>query len=114
MLDRLIELIEAHYQKEHGPKYYAAALSITPKALGKLVKQHLGRSLTDMIRERIIRSAKWQLLHTLRPVKEIAWELGFGDELYFSRFFKRYTGCTPTGFREYETAIRGGRNLSMQ
>ena len=38
---------------------------------------------------------------------------GFDDELYFSRLFKRATGFSPTFFREYETAIRGGSNLSM-
>lgn len=114
LLDRLIELVERDYQKQHSPRFYADSLSVTPKALGRLVKQHLGRSLSEMIRDRIIRHAKWQLLHTLRPVKEIAWELGFADELYFSRFFKRCTGCAPTGFRAYETTIRGGRNLSMQ
>ncbi len=66
-----------------------------------------------MIRERVLKQAKWDLLHTLKPVKQIAAELGFADELYFSRLFKRATGCAPTFFREYETAIRGGSNLSM-
>jgi AraC family transcriptional regulator, transcriptional activator of pobA len=53
------------------------------------------------------------LLHTRKPVKEVAAGLGFGDVLYFSRLFSRATGCSPTFFREFETAIRGGRNLSM-
>ena len=46
-------------------------------------------------------------------IAEVARELGFRDELYFSRLFKRATGSSPTFFREFETAIRGGSNLSM-
>ena len=113
VLERLTQLIEEQYRTKHSPADYAAALHMTPKALGKLVKTHLGKTLTELIRERLLRHAKWQLLHTLRPVKEIAWEVGFADELYFSRVFKQATGCSPTSFREFETAIRGGRNLSM-
>lgn len=114
VLERLRLLIEQHYRTMHRPAEYAAALHITPKALGKQVKARFGRTLTELIHERLIKHAKWQLLHTLRPVKEVAWEIGFADEHYFSRLFKRATGCAPTAFREFETAIRGGRNLSMQ
>src|SRR5207244_2956923 len=43
----------------------------------------------------------------------IAREVGFEDELYFSRVFRKATGMSPTEYREFETAIRGGSNLSM-
>lgn len=113
ILDRLIELIETHYQSQLGPMEYAAMLNMTPKALGKLVKVHLGKTVTSLIRDRTLKHAKWQLLHTRKPVKEVAAEVGFLDELYFSRVFKQNTGLSPSAFREFETAIRGGSNLSM-
>lgn len=113
VLARLTTLIEENYRTLQRPAQYAPLLSMTPKALGKLVKKHFGKTLTEMIRERVLKHAKWQLLHTLRPVKEIAAEAGFADELYFSRLFKRTSGFSPSAFREFETAIRGGRNLSM-
>jgi AraC family transcriptional activator of pobA len=69
--------------------------------------------LTELVRERVLNHAKWELLHTLRPVKEIAREVGYDDELYFSRLFKKATGRSPTEFRVFETEIRGGSNLSM-
>ncbi|NBV24509.1 MAG: AraC family transcriptional regulator [Proteobacteria bacterium] len=113
VLEALTQLLEQHFRTKHAPAEYATALHMTPKALGKLVKLHFGRTLTELIRERWLKHAKWQLLHTQRSVKEIAWEVGFEDELYFSRLFKRATGCSPTGFREFETEIRQGSNLSM-
>ncbi|VTR99893.1 helix-turn-helix domain-containing protein [Tuwongella immobilis] len=113
VLTELTELIEKNYRIWHGPAQYAEALHQTPKALGRLVRERLGTTLTDLIRRRILTHAKWQLLHTLRSVKEIAAELGFDDMLYFSRLFRNSTGLPPTVFREFETTIRGGRNLSI-
>jgi AraC family transcriptional activator of pobA len=109
----LRELVEANYRKLHSPVDYAEKLHTTPKTLGRLVKNHFGKTLTELIRERILNHAKWELLHTLRPIKEIAREVGFEDELYFIRLFRKSTGRSPREFREFETTIRGGRNLSM-
>jgi len=58
------------------------------------------------------RNLQAQLLRTLRPVREVAYEVGFDDEFYFSRLFKRSTGCSPQFYREYETEIRGGKNIA--
>ncbi len=113
VLAPLQDLIERNYRVLHAPAEYAALLKMTPKTLGRCIREQLGKTLTDLIRERILTHAKWQLLHTLRPVKEIAAEVGFQDELYFSRLFKKATGVSPSFFREFETEIRNGRNLSM-
>lgn len=108
VLGSLRELIEKHFRELHAPSEYAKLLHMTPKSLGRHVREHLGKTLTELIRERILTHAKWQLLHTLKPVKEIAAETGFQDELYFSRLFRKATGYSPTFFREFETEIRGG------
>ena len=108
------ESIETHFRLRHAPADYAKLLSIAPKSLARLVKTHLRKTLTALIRERIVKQAKWELLHTVKPIKQIAMDLGFDDIFYFSRLFKRVTGCSPTFFRDYETEIRSGRNLSMK
>jgi AraC-like DNA-binding protein len=111
ILDRLKALIEQHYRSKHRPADYAKMVGMNPRALGKLSRIYFHKTLTDLIRERFLKHAKWQLLHTLRPVKEVAYEVGFDDEFYFSRLFKCSTGCSPQFYREFETEIRGGKNL---
>src|SRR5947207_452532 len=77
VLAQLGALIEENYRTWHSPALYADALHMAEKTLGRVVREHLGTTPTDLIRRRILTHAKWQLLHTLRPVKEIAQEVGF-------------------------------------
>ena len=105
--------MEEEYLRRRSPSWYARELHTSPKTLGRVVREHLGTTLTTLIQDRVMTHAKWQLLHTLRSVKEIAVEVGFDDELYFSRLFKKLAGVSPSHFREFETEIRGGSNLSM-
>lgn len=112
-IEQLKELIEQNYQRYHAPADYARLMGMTPKTLGRQVRQRLGKTLGELIRARVLTHAKWQLLHTLKPVKQVAAEVGYHDELYFSRLFKKATGVSPKFFREFETEIRGGSNLSM-
>jgi AraC family transcriptional regulator, transcriptional activator of pobA len=113
VVGQLRELIERNYATLHAPADYAALLHMTPRTLGRVVREQLGTTLTNLLQARILTHAKWQMLHTLKSVKEVAREVGFSDELYFSRLFKKGTGVSPTFFREFETEIRGGSNLSM-
>jgi AraC-like DNA-binding protein len=65
-----------------------------------------------LIHERIIIEAKRELYLTNKTVKEIAWELGFNDEFYFSRFFKNNTEVSPQLYRE-KVGVDRGSNLSI-
>ena len=100
MLQKLKDAIELHYRKKHAPSEYAELLHITPKALAKITKQHFNKTLTDLITERIIIEAKRELYLTNKPIKEIASELGYEDEHYFSRFFKNNAEVSPQLYRE--------------
>ena len=108
VLDELVRLIEERHRTVRRPSEYARLLHLAPKSLARLVKTHLHKTLTELIRERVMRQAKWDLLHTDKPVKRIAAELGFEDVFYFSRQFRRATGMAPTEFRRFETTIRAG------
>jgi len=97
---RFKSLLEEHFIKERQPAFYAEQLGISPNAFSKQCKLQFLRSPSELIRERVILEAK-KLIHlTYKSMKEIAAELNFDDENYFSRYFKKHTGITPTTFRE--------------
>lgn len=100
ILQNLKDAIELHFRTKHSPSQYADVLNITSKALAKLAKTHFNKTLTDMISERIIIEAKRELYLTNKTVKEIAYELGYDDEHYFSRFFKVNADVSPQMYRE--------------
>ncbi|MBS1600569.1 MAG: helix-turn-helix domain-containing protein [Bacteroidetes bacterium] len=106
ILQNLKDAIEKHFKTKHSASHYAEMLNISPKALGKITKIHFNKTLTDLISERIIIEAKRELYLTNKPVKEIAYELGYEDEYYFSRFFKTNADISPQIYRD---AVGSGR-----
>lgn len=99
ILKTLKDAIEEHYRTKHRPGDYAKLLSISVKALNKLTTTHFNRTLSNLINERIIIEAKRELYLTSKSVKLIAFELGFNDEFYFSRFFKANSQVSPSIYR---------------
>ena len=91
--------VEAHYSTLHEVQGYARRLSITPGHLNYLAKTHLGSSAGSIIRGRILLEAKRMLLHSERSVSGVAADLGFRDPSYFSRFFRREVGQSPSVYR---------------
>ncbi len=92
-------LIETHYKEKKLTKDYASLLFITPNHLNALSRQVVGRSAGELIRERILLEAKRLLVNAEQNINEIASELNFADNSYFSKFFKKYTGTSPEIFR---------------
>ena len=100
ILQNLKNYIETHFKTKHSASDYADLLNISAKTLAKLTKTHFNKTLTDLISERIIIEAKRELYLTNKAVKEIAYELGYIDEYYFSRFFKNNADISPQAYRD--------------
>lgn len=100
ILQKLKDAIEENFKTKHSPADYAELLYITPKALAKITKTHFNKTLSSLINERIIIEAKRELYLTNKTVKEIAYELGYEDEYYFSRFFKVNAEVSPQLYRD--------------
>jgi AraC-like DNA-binding protein len=100
ILSKLTNAIEENYKTLHQPGEYEKLLHVSAAVLNKASKTYFRKTLTALIAERLIIEAKRQLYLTSKPVKEIAFELGYMDEFYFSRFFKKHVGVSPQTFRD--------------
>jgi AraC family transcriptional regulator, transcriptional activator of pobA len=100
VLQNLKDSIETHFKIKHSASDYADLLNITPKALAKMTKSYFNKTLTDLISERIVIEAKRELYMSNKSIKEIAYELGYEDEHYFSRFFKNNADVSPQMYRD--------------
>lgn len=81
-------------------KSYADHLCVSPNHLSAVVQKVSGRSVMSWLNAHYVLRAKVMLLHTDKPVYIIAEELGFRSATFFSRFFHRETGVTPSAFRK--------------
>lgn len=92
-------LVEAEHGRKTSLSTLAAHLAVTSGHLNAVVRHATGATAGAFVRERIVLEAKRLLLHSDLSVAEIAAQLGFDDPSYFGRFFRRYTGESPGGFR---------------
>lgn len=114
VLQNLKDAIEKDFKTKHSAGDYAQILNISTKALAKITKTHFNKTLTEIISERIIIEAKRELYLTKKAVKEIAYELGYEDEHYFSRFFKTNAQISPQMYRDTVGFGRAFTNQSRQ
>jgi len=92
-------LLEEYFMTIRSVNFYAGKLNLSTDAFSRKIKRQLGKLPSVLIQERVILEAK-KLLHlTHLSIKEIALKLNFDDEHYFSRYFKKYVGVSPSDFR---------------
>lgn len=92
-------LVEGHFKTEHSVQFYADQLCKSPKTLSNLFSIYKQKAPSQIIQERITLEAKRLLRYTDKTVKHISYELGFEDVPYFSNFFKKNAGVSPSDFR---------------
>lgn len=78
---------------------YAESLGVTPNHLNRAVKAETGRSAGAWIDNARLALARTLLCDRSVPMAEISDRLGFSEPSYFSRFFHKMTGLTPSAFR---------------
>lgn len=100
VMQNLVVLIERNFSEIHAPQDYADLLCVSPKTLAKITKKYLNQTLTDLIMSRIMVEAKRELYLTSKSVKQVGGELGYQDEFYFSRVFKKKVGVSPDVYRK--------------
>lgn len=89
-----------NYHIHRSLEFYAAEQSITPRHLSTIVKQMSGQTAGEWIISCTIMNIKSKLQNKDMSVKEISDEMNFPNPSFFSQYFKKYAGVTPTEYRK--------------
>jgi AraC family transcriptional activator of pobA len=98
--EKFQRLVEAHYSSHLSIKEYADQLHVSISSLHRHCVDRFSTTPKNLIQNRLIREAKRRLVYTQHPAEHIAYELGFQDPAYFTRYFKRNVGMTPSQYRQ--------------
>ena len=101
--DRIFQqfLISLHrnFRVHREVAFYAGQQCLTPRYFSTVVREKTGRSALRWITATVVAEAKKMLSDPALSVKEIADALGFPNQSFFGRYFRQYTGISPTEFR---------------
>ena len=100
VVDKFKRLVNEQFKSSEAVASYANRIGVSPGQLTRLTKQVLGLTALEVINARLVFEAERELTYTADSIKQIAAKLGFEDEAYFSRFFKKETGQSPKAFRQ--------------
>lgn len=100
IITQAILFIENNYGKKISLEDIAAELNLSKHYVCHIFKKETGENISYYINKLRIEKAKEMILKSNCRVKEIYEELGFSDQQYFSKVFKRITGMTIMQYKE--------------
>jgi AraC family transcriptional activator of pobA len=98
-IEKFRHLIDQQFRTEHSMQAYADQLSLSVGQMSRICREVLGKSSMNVLNDRLIQEAQRGLVYTSLSIKQLADELGFIDDAYFSRFFRKHTGLSPRDYR---------------
>ncbi|AMO25325.1 AraC family transcriptional regulator [Ramlibacter tataouinensis] len=110
LADRFRELVHQHYRENLRLQDYASMMAVSIGQLRTACVAATGLSPTKLIHARLITEAKRNLIFGNMSIEQIAYGLGFIDTAYFTRFFRKEVGQSPSQFR---TAARDQTHPAM-
>lgn len=100
LISKAVDFIKENYRNEITLEDVSKEVNISPHYFSKLFKDEMGENFIDYLTTLRINTAKEIMKSSLMSVKEICYEIGYGDPNYFSRIFKKAVGVTPTEYRD--------------
>lgn len=96
-VEAVIEYMRRHIEEKLTLPALVAVVGISPAYLSRIFKEATGCTIIEYFNKMKIDVSKEFLLEGMK-VREVASKLGFADEFYFSRLFKRLEGVSPSEF----------------
>ncbi|EXZ05606.1 helix-turn-helix domain-containing protein [Bacteroides fragilis] len=97
---QFVRLIIEDHSPDKDVAYFAQKLGISPKRLTNLIRSISGQSAREWIVYYTILEIKSLLRESSLDIKSIAARVNFPDQTTLSRYFRHYTGVTPSQYRK--------------
>lgn len=98
-VQRAVEYVMGHFAEPISLSDVAEVVGISATRLAHLMREHMGRSLVELLHDARIRKAQHLLERADMSCAEIAYTVGYGDQSYFTVQFRRRVGDSPSGYR---------------
>lgn len=96
-----VEYLKINYYKDITLQEVAEQVEMNPSYLSSLFKSEMKQSFTEYLNQVRIEMSKDILLNTHVKTYIVAEKVGYSDNSYFIRMFKKYTGMKPNEFRKH-------------
>ncbi|KXG42976.1 response regulator transcription factor [Tepidibacillus decaturensis] len=94
------QFLENNYQTDIKLHHISERFFLSREYISRKFKQEYNENITDYMVKIRMDKAKELLTYSNLPIREIASLVGYQDEKYFSKVFKKYTGFTPNDYRK--------------
>lgn len=95
-----MQYVHEHYMEQIRIESVAGYVNMSPSYFSTLFKKQTGLNFTVYVTNYRMQMAQKMLQETDMTIAEISDELGFSDQRYFSKTFKRSIGQTPGSYRK--------------
>jgi AraC-like DNA-binding protein len=99
-VEKAKKYINDNFNKNVSTSLLSKIVGLSSSYLSFLFKRETGLTITEYIIVTRLNHAKDMLITTSMSVKEIAEKIGYDDQNYLSRIFKRHEGIRPVNFRK--------------
>ncbi|MDF2647711.1 MAG: chemotaxis protein CheY [Paenibacillus sp.] len=106
----IVAFVDEYYMEELSLDKLSTRFFLSREHISRRFKQEIGMTLSSYVIQLRIHQAKLWLSETDEKMYSIALKLGYQDENYFSRLFKKNVGMTPLEYRNAEEDIMRGKS----
>lgn len=106
-ITRALIYIDNNYNSDISLLGVAGLVSLSSYYFSRLFKKEVGLNFSDFLKHKRVASAKQMLEDTDRPILDIAIAVGYQEQSYFSKVFRKATGQSP---RQYRKEVRKAKN----
>lgn len=99
MVAQIMEYLRVHYDRPIAVSDLARLAHCTPNYLNTMFRRTIGVPIHRFLLDHRLKLAKEWLSDRTISVKQVAYQVGFTDPLYFSRLFRKRFGVSPLAFR---------------